>query len=40
MLDYLKKKLEGNVDDFVLIGSVVDSNDIKFVNNKIVKTGL
>ncbi len=40
MLEYLKKKLGENVDDFVLIESVVDSNDIKFVNNKIVKTGL
>ena len=40
MLDYLGKKLSGQVDDFVLIESVGDSSDIKFVDNKIVKTGL
>ncbi len=40
MLDYLKKKLTGQVDDFVLIESSGDSSDIKFVDNKIVKTGM
>lgn len=40
MLNYLKKKLAGIVDDFVLLETSADSSNIKFVNNKIVKNSI
>ena len=39
IIEYLKKGLTKEVDDFVLIGNNSEMSHIKFVNNKIVKTG-
>jgi PmbA protein len=39
MMDHLRKGLSKKVDDFVLIKHEADMSQIKFVNNKIVKTG-
>ena len=38
ILDYLKKELEKEVDDFILIKRDLEMSHLKFVNNKIVKT--
>jgi PmbA protein len=40
VLEYLKKKLSGVADDFVLLKTSADSNSIKFVNNLIVKNSI
>ena len=39
MLDYLNKKLVDKVDDFVLLNANEEISNLKFAENKIVKTG-
>ncbi len=39
IIEHLKKRLTKEVDDFVLIGNNSEMSQVKFVNNKIVKTG-